>query len=135
MNLYQRSCLTIDRDAPYGHILEIYKVPLSNSDNTNGENGDNTSGTGGGMEDGVVAMLIWNKSDKESVLEVTWEMMGLVSTDEYTVIDLWASESESDTLSDTMSNSIHLVIPTHGVKMLKMIPIVSISSSSSSSNK
>lgn len=107
LNLYQRSCLTIDRDAPYGHELEIYKVPLASNEAMN-------------EAEGVVAVLIWNKKDSESTVSVTWKQMGLEDDVLYTMVDLW-DVATSPPLP--VANEISVVLPTHGVKMFKMIPV------------
>ena len=98
LNLYQRQCLTVDRDAPPG-LEEVWTVPLS---------------------DGSTAVMIFNKGPIEKIFEVTWEMMGLSGKGVYMVRDLWKLQS----YDLPVSGQIHVAVASHGVVVLKLTPIL-----------
>ena len=104
LNLYQRQCLTIDRDAPAGRETEIYKVPLTDVNHPTGS---------------VVAILVLNLASHRRALTVTWDQLGLIDGDRYHVRDLWMHEDSPI----PMTGSVSLALMGHGVKMLKMTPV------------
>jgi len=107
VNLYQRQCLTIDRDAPLGSSTEIYKVPVSTT--TTGEPDTDNS---------TFVVLVWNKADDKQKLEITWDMLGFEAGQRYHVYDLWLHTEAPFMIKD----SITMSVPAHGVLMLKMTP-------------
>jgi alpha-galactosidase len=107
VNLHQRQCLTINRDAPLGSSTEIYKVPVSTT--TTGEPDKDNS---------TVVVLVWNKASEKQKLDITWDMLGLETGQRYHVYDLWLHTEAPFMIKD----SITMSIPAHGVLMLKMTP-------------
>lgn len=97
-NLYQRQCLTVDRDAPSGLFEEIWTVPLSG---------------------GAVAVLFVNRGPKEAIMQASYSTMGLKSDVVYTVHDLWQHE---DLPSIPTKKSLSVTVKSHDVTFLKFAP-------------
>ncbi len=98
LNLYQRQCLTLDRDAPPG-VQEVWTSPL-------------------GDGKGSVAVLFVNKGKKESRITVTWEMLQWKDSVVARARDLWA---HSD-LKLPLSSSLTQLVKSHDVVMLVLTP-------------
>lgn len=111
LNLYQRQCLTVDRDAPTGKETEVYRVPISSS----GSGSDSSRGS----DEGIMGVLIWNKAKLSRKIEVTWDMIGLPEGQRYHVRDLWTHEDWPILVKDSLSKRVDR----HGVLMLKMTPV------------
>lgn len=100
-NLFQRSCLTVDRDASPGDNQEAWMAPLAQ---------------------GALAVLLVNKGHVLSSMTLNAVVAGLSADDktEYTVRDLWAHRDLPETFS--AANQMHFKVPSHGVMMLKLTP-------------
>lgn len=101
-NLYQRQCLTVDRDFPTGRTLELWQSPLSD-------------GVGG------YVLLLLNLSEEEMHnLTLTSQMMQLAPEGGiagWVVRDLW-TKTETKVAAD---GSIHVdSVAPHGVVMLRV---------------
>ena len=101
-NLYQRQCLTVDRDAPKGNRLELWQGSLSD-------------GVGG------YVLLLLNLAEKaQKDVSINPDMMQIpshVDVSGYTVRDLWAKttfqmQADGSILVDTIAS--------HGVVMLRI---------------
>ena len=104
VNLYQRSCITVDRDAPPGDI-EVWVTPLVNND---------------------VAVLFLNKDPflprKMSVpynsinegLKGLDESIYLQSDETYMMKELWSGK----VIKQGVAESIEQLVPAHGSKLL-----------------
>ena len=97
-NLYQRQCMTIDRDAPPGKSQEVWTVSL---------------------EDNALAVMLFNKSPLPTAMEATWEMIGVPSGKAYHIRDLWAQED----IALPSRESVKAVVAPHGVALLKLLPL------------
>lgn len=97
LNLYQRQCVTIDRDAPPGLQQEVWVAPL---------------------EDGSTAVMMFNKGITQSFIEVTWEMIGLPEKEIYLVRDLWTHVDRTLPAQESVS----ALVESHGVVVLKLTP-------------
>lgn len=100
-NLYQRSCLTVDRDAATGVQQEAWASPLS---------------------DGALAVLLVNKGPSAASMTLSAVVAGISADDEtvYSVRDLWQHADLSETFS--ASGSMQFQVNSHGVVMLKLTP-------------
>jgi hypothetical protein len=96
LNLYQRQCMTINRDAPPGH-QELWTAP---------------------QEDGSLAVMVFNKGPIQQLIEVTWEMLGLPEGQWYHVRDLWEHEDHPLPARGSVSSRV----ASHGVVVLKLSP-------------
>lgn len=97
LNLYQRQCLTVDRDAYPGLHEEVWKAPLA---------------------DGSWAALIVNKGHKEIKFTLTTEMLDLPAGKRYQLRDLW---EHSDLVQKLSANSpATFLIKSHASVMLKV---------------
>ena len=103
VNLYQRSCITIDRDAPPG-ILEAWVTPLANYD---------------------VAVLFVNKDPLPRKMSVPYssineglkgldESIYLQSDETYMMKELWSGK----VIKQGVAESIDQIVPKHGSKLL-----------------
>lgn len=98
LNLYQRQCMTIDRDAPPGLRQEVWATPL---------------------EDGSLAVMVFNKGLTSQTIEVTWDMIGIHGSKPYHVRDLWAHEDDKL----PADRSIFAHVESHGVAVFKLTPV------------
>lgn len=98
VNVYQRQCLTVDRDAPSGLLHEIWSAPLSGNS---------------------MAVMLANRAPVESLMTVTWEMLGLSSNSVYKVRDLWKHED----IHAAQRTQVNVLVPSHGAVMLKLTPV------------
>lgn len=98
-NLYQRQCLTIDRDAFSGIQQEIWATPLSNG----------------------YAVLLFNKGNKEIMMSFSREMIGIPASDTttYRIRDLWRHADLLEPLS-VQHDTLKFPVRSHGVVMLKL---------------
>jgi hypothetical protein len=93
LNLYQRQCLTIDRDAPSGSS-EIWMTALS---------------------DGAVVVMFLNKGEHPTEMMITFDSLNLVGTDKpVNVRDLWSHTT------DVRMNEVSVVVPSHDVSLFKL---------------
>lgn len=99
MNLYQRQCLTVDRDAPTGLKQEIWSTPLV---------------------DNSIAVMLANRGPIESIMTLSWDMIGVDSGSVYKVRDLWKHED----IHAAQKNQLNVLVPSHGVVMLKLSPVM-----------
>ncbi len=95
-NLYQRQCLTVDRDAFPGLQSEVWSAPLA---------------------DGSLAVLIVNKGPIESKLEISTAMLGLTKGI-YSMRDLWQHKDLTEKL--TADHSVPFLVKSHASVMLKV---------------
>lgn len=100
-NLFQRSCLTVDRDAAPGVNQEAWMAPL--------------------VENARVVLLV-NKGPVPTTMTLNAVVAGLSAEDKtvFTVRDLWAHRDLHESFSAT--NSLQFKVPSHGVMMLKLTP-------------
>ena len=100
-NLFQRSCLTVDRDAAPGVTQEAWMAPLSN---------------------GALAVLLVNKGPIATAMTLNAVVAGLSAEDKtvYSVRDLWAHRDLHETFS--AANPLQFKVPSHGVMMVKLTP-------------
>lgn len=100
-NLYQHSCLTVDRDAPTGILQEAWASPLAN---------------------GALAVLLVNKGPTTSTMTLNAQVAGLSADDQtvYAVRDLWQHQDLEWTFSAAGSKIFQ--VNSHGVVMLKLTP-------------
>lgn len=96
-NLYQRQCLTVDRDAPAGIMHEVWTAPLA---------------------DGSVAVMLANKGPVEAVLTVTWDMLGWNSKSVAKGRNLWTHED----LPVPVSGQLSLPVKSHNAAMIRLTP-------------
>lgn len=96
-NLYQKQCLTVDRDAFPGLKQEIWSGPLA---------------------DGSLAVLLINKSKLPLKMELTTAMLGLDNKQRYSMRDLWEHKDLVEKLSADHSASFY--IQSHASVMLKV---------------
>jgi hypothetical protein len=89
LNLYQRQCLTVDRDAPLGLRKEIWSSSLSNGD---------------------VTVLMLNKGKVPTQMSVTWDQLGLQAGVQAIVHDLWSHKKER-----VEHDRVSSVVAPHGV--------------------
>jgi len=118
LNLYQRQCLTIDRDAPSGGLQEVWSVPL---------------------EAGAYAVTLLNKGPLDASMTIDTTMLGLSSssssslsspiahdiktttTSSYSMRDLWLHRDEEQVLR--VGGDATFPVRSHGVVMLKLVPL------------
>ena len=121
LNLYQRQCLTIDRDAPSGGLQEVWSVPL---------------------EAGAYAVTLLNKGPLDASMTIDTTMLGLPSsssssssslsspiahdiktttTSSYSMRDLWLHRDEEQVLRE--GGDATFTVRSHGVVMLKLMPL------------
>jgi len=104
-NLYQRQCLTVDRDFPQGRTLELWQSPLSD-------------GVGG------YVLLLLNLSERtQKRITITPQMMQLPAETDisgWTALDLW-TKAQMQVGADG-SILVDSVAP-HGVVMLRVHPM------------
>lgn len=99
LSLYQRSCLTVNRDAPVGLHEEVWLTDLV---------------------DGSIVVMFLNKSRRERLISVDIDLLGLVNGGvgvQFNIQDLWTSE--------TVIQALHLgfisrLVPSHGSVLLKI---------------
>lgn len=96
LNLYQRQCLTIDKDAAPGE-KEIWSTPLS---------------------DGSIAVLMLNKGSHVAMMSLKWDQLGLGRESIQSIRDLWQHE---DLFVPQKVAQLTLEVPSHGVRMLKVV--------------
>jgi hypothetical protein len=96
-NLYQRQCLTVDRDAYPGVMEEIWMAPIENS--------------------GFTVLMI-NKGPITKTMELTIEKLGLDSSKRYKLRDLWAQSDLTTALSTKQSRTF--IVQSHASVMLKL---------------
>lgn len=96
-NLYERQCLTLDRDAPFAHNEEIWSVPL---------------------EGNAVAVMLGNMGKNETKITATWSMLGLDGSTKMTARDLWLHED----YQGVYTHEISATVAPHGVVLLKLTP-------------
>ena len=92
LNLYQRQCLTIDRDAPSGSS-EIWMAALS---------------------DGAVAVMFLNKGQHPTEMAITFDSLNLGTDNPVNVRDLWSHTTE------VRMNEVSVVVPSHDVSLYKL---------------
>jgi hypothetical protein len=95
-NVYQRQCLTVDRDAFPGLMAEVWSAPLA---------------------DGSLAVLLINKGPVESKMDITTSMLGLTKGI-YNMRDLWEHKDLIEKL--TADHSASFFIKSHASVMLKI---------------
>ena len=100
-NLYQRQCLTVDRDAMSGLTQEVWVAPQA---------------------DKSLAVLLLNKGAAKTTMTLDASMLGAAGTQGavYSMRNLWTHEDLQQTLSS--GNSAQFVVESHGVVMLKLTP-------------
>ena len=96
LNLYQRQCLTIDRDAYPGIQEEVWLGPLA---------------------DGSYSVLIVNKGRSEKKFTLTLDMLGFTSG-RFQARDLWEHTDLTKPL--TVSTPLNFLIKSHASVMLKL---------------
>mmetsp|Transcript_2013 Transcript_2013/g.3583 ORF Transcript_2013/g.3583 Transcript_2013/m.3583 type:complete len:602 (+) Transcript_2013:2-1807(+) len=94
LNLYQRQCLTVDRDAPLGLRKEIWSTTLA---------------------DGDLAVMMLNKGKLPAHLSASWEMLGLEEGTKVTTYDLWSHERKRG-----RRNQVSSLVAPHGVVMFRL---------------
>jgi hypothetical protein len=114
-NLYQRQCLTVDRDA-YSSTPSV----LSDSEGKEVWVGPLIDGT-------MFSALLFNKAHFPQVITLTIDMLNTVvpsstsTAQAYSLRDLWA---HSDLLMRLRTDSdVKMLVPAHGVVMLKLTPV------------
>eukprot|EP01036_Dinobryon_divergens_P024295 gene24294-32731_t len=100
LNLYQRQCLTIDRDALPGLRKEVWVSPLLGGD---------------------YAALLFNKGGREELIELTVAMLGGGEQQRYQVRDLWAHEDSKQLL--TKKSPVEKLLPAHAGALLRLSPV------------
>jgi len=102
LNLYQRQCLTIDRDAPSSDSQEVWLVPLKG---------------------GEYAVTMLNKGPHDGSIAISTAMLGLSSHNKtsYSMRDLWLHRVEKQVLRD--GASVTFQVRSHGVVMLKLVQL------------
>ena len=127
LNLYQRQCLTIDRDAPSGGLHEVWSVPL---------------------QAGAYAVTLLNKGPIDGSITIDTTMLGLSSspspssssslsrhtaqdnsnnnnnnnnTTSYSMRDLWLHREVGQVLR--VGGNATFPVRSHGVVLLKLVPI------------
>jgi hypothetical protein len=99
MNLYQRQCLTVDRDAPLGLHQEIWSTSLANGD---------------------LAVMMLNKGQRARPMSVSWEQLGMqgVVGDGAKVVayDLWAHAEAAL----QRPRELTATVAPHGVAMFRL---------------
>jgi len=98
LNLYQRQCLTVDRDAFSGVAEEVWMTPMSG---------------------GSVAVLLLNKSPVERLMTLDGSVVGL-SGGKYAMRDLWRGEDLIRSMSADQSEQF--LVKSHDAVMLKLTP-------------
>lgn len=101
-NLYQRQCLTVDRDAMTGLKQEVWTGPLT---------------------DKSVAVLLINKGPVPTAMTLDFSKIGLSTGDStvYAMRDLWAHRDLLEHFS--ASKPAKFAVESHGVIMLKLTPV------------
>jgi len=99
-NLYQRQCLTIDRDAYPGIEQEVWSAPLA---------------------DGSISVLAINKGFTTKTMKLTIDMLGLDTKKSYRLRDLWSQSNLVEILSNEKAHSF--VVKSHASVMLKVTAI------------
>ena len=112
LNLYQRQCLTVDRDAPPGLHQEVWVTQVEGS-------GNHTTGAVTAI-DTVVILL--NKGRSQSLMSVTWDILGLPRDQKYSVRDLWVHEN----YPAPVVNELKAIVSSHGVAMLRLSAAVTL---------
>lgn len=97
-NLYQRQCLTVDKDALPG-TTDVWTAPLV---------------------DGFAVLLV-NKGHITTKMELTLAKMQVPSGKTYRARDLWEHRNLLEVLSD--KNSLSFMVPSHGSVMLKLTEV------------
>lgn len=100
LNLYQRQCLTVDRDAFPGLTEEVWAAP---------------------MADGSTAVLLVNKGEMTKTMQLTLDMIGLDSTKTYHMRDLWTHTDLVQPLSVDAKRTF--VVKSHASVMLKVTAV------------
>lgn len=93
MNLYQRQCLTIDRDAPLGLLQEVWSTSLAT---------------------GELAVMLLNKGPTQARMSVAWQQLGLAAAQVRAVRDLWAHAEVG------VAARLSAEVPSHGVALFKI---------------
>ena len=98
MNLYQRQCLTVDRDAPLGLRQEIWSTTLSNGD---------------------LAVLMFNKGKLPAHMSVSWDQLGLEVDRKQHVraYDVWTHKEK---IMFSRSEHLSSTVASHGVALFRV---------------
>lgn len=99
VNLYQRQCLTVNKDAPNGD-KEIWNVDLS---------------------DNSMAILLLNKGHIEQTITFSKDMITKDLISRYKVYDLWTKKEIIHDFSE--SKEFSRIVKSHGVSYLKLTPL------------
>jgi len=103
LSLYQRQCLSIDRDALPGLHREVW---------------------GGLLEGGDLVAMLFNKANESAALLLSSDMLQtLTSSDQqkYRVRDLWAHADLKQLLTSKVG--VVMPVPAHGVALLRLTPV------------
>lgn len=100
LNLYQRQCLTVDRDAPLGLRQEIWSTTLSS---------------------GNLVVMLMNKGKLPAHMAVSWELLGLEvpkgEAHKIVMTDLWTHE---EVRVQPLMQEVGAVVAPHGVVVLQI---------------
>lgn len=102
LNLYQRQCLTIDRDAYTGETQEIWASPL---------------------EDGSYAVMLLNKGPIENTMTLSYDILSVIvnTGSSFHIRDLWDQKDLTNILTE--NHAVTLLVKSHGVRLLKLTPV------------